>query len=345
MANQQIYLQLDGKHPIPYAFEADRFPVPRGSFSILHALEHKKVTSAEAIVYLTLNHGSTWISGETWCFSSPYLSEILGTGMSRSYAQKVLASLEAKDWLQKLAPNPTGNRYKIRSHNCERAMIPYNKDGKPLTFSVPRGAGGPIERCIAGEISWKAALVWIVLKLHSNWKVGEDTSGQTQQETLLALSKRCRMRLQGFQHLIQELEHAGMLQRLTPKSQAAIFQLYPKPFARPASAQRPRKSTKRSWKIETIGEYDTKTDGKYWYSVNFQWRVDRETEAIQIRIPGSQKWRRASDYEISQQMPRAIRETFNQALELDRIRRAVPGVNADERPQEAGEEEDFPFPF
>ena len=256
--NQQIYLQLDGKHPIPYAFEADRFPVPRGPFSILYALEHKKVTSAEAIVYLTLNHGSTYVSGETWCFSSPYLSEILGKGMSRRYVRKILASLESDGWIKTLAPNPAGNRYKIRSHNCEPAMIPYNKDGKPLNFFLPRGPGGPIERCIAGEISWKAALVWIVLKLHSNWKVGEETSGQTQQETLLALSRRCRMRLQGFQNLIQELEHAGMLQRLTPKSQSAIFQLYPKPFPRPQPRQRPRKPTKRSWKVETIGEYDTR---------------------------------------------------------------------------------------
>ena len=324
--SQQIYLPFGDKYPIPYEFEADRFPVPRGPFSILHALENKKVTSAEAIVYLMLNHGSTWISGETWCFSSPYLSEILGKGMSRPYAQKILASLESKDWIETLAPNPAGNRYKIRHHNCEPAMIPYNADGKPLTFNVPRGPGGPIERCIAGEISWKAALAWIVLKQRSNWRAGEDTSGQTEQESLLALSRRCRVRLQGFQNLIKALEQAGMLQRLTPKSQAAIFQLYPKPFARPQPMQRPTKPTKRSWKIESIGAYDVKTDGKYWYSMNFQWRCDRETEEIQIRIPG-RKWRRASEYERYQRMPRAVRETFEQALELDRIRRAAPGVN------------------
>lgn len=326
MVNQQIYLQLDGGYPIPYTFEADRFPVPRGPFSILHALEHKKVTSAEAVVYLTLNHGSTWVSGETWCFSSPYLSEILGKGMSRRYVRQSLASLESQGWIKKLAPNPAGNRYKIRHHNCEPAMVSYNADGKRLTFNVPRGLGGPIERCIAGEIPWKAALVWIVLKLRSNWKAGEDTSGQTEQETLLALSRRCRMRLQGFQNLIGVLEQAGMLQRLTPKSQAAIFQLYPKPFARPESGHRPIKRKQRSWKIESIGAYDVKTDGDYWYSMNFQWRCDCETGEIQIRIPGS-KWRRASEYESSQRMPRAIRETFDQALEFMRIGRAVPGMN------------------
>ena len=325
MSDQQIYIPLGGYYPIPYEFEADRFPVPRGPFSILHALENKQVTSAEAIVHLTLNHGSTWVSGETWCFSSPYLSEILGKGMSRRYVRKSLASLESKDWIEKLAPNPAGNRYKIRHHNCDPAMIPYNADGKPLTFNVPRGPGGPIERCIAGEISWKAALAWIVLKQRSNWKAGEDTSGQTQQETLLALSRRCRMRLQGCQNLIEVLEQAGMLQRLTPKSQAAIFQLYPKPFAHPepTPTQRP---TKRSWKIESVGGYDVKTDGKYWYSMNFQWRCNCETAEIQVRIPG-RKWRRASEYESSQQMPKAIRETFDQALELTRIRRAAPGVN------------------
>ena len=323
MSDQQIYIPFGGGYPIPYAFESDIFPVPRGPFSILHALENKQVTSAQAIVLLMLNHGSTWVSGETWCFSGPYLSEILGKGMSRRYVRGCLASLESDGWIEKLAPNPAGNRYKIRHHNCDPAMVPYNADGKPLTFNVPRGPGGPMERCIAGEISWKAALSWIVLKWRSNWKAGEETSGQTQQETLLALSRRCRMDLQGFQQRIRELEQAGMLERLTPKSQAAIFQLYPKPFARPEPRQR---LTKRSWKIESIGAYDVKTDGKYWYSVNFQWRCDGETGEIQVRTTG-RKWRRASDYESSQRMPRAIRETFDQVLELMRIRKAAPGVN------------------
>ena len=315
MSDQQIYIPFGGCYPIPYEFESDRFPVPRGSFSILHALENRKVTSAEAIVYLTLNHGSTWVSGETWCFSSHYTARILGKGMSRSYVTNILGSLKSKGWIEQLAPNPAGNRYKIQHHNCEPAMVPYNADGKPLMFSVPRGPGGPIERCIAGEIPWKAALAWIVLKQRSNWKAGEETSGQTQQETLLALSRRCRMALQGFQRLIAHLEQAGMLQRLTPKSQAAIFQLYPKPFSDsdPQPVQRP---VKRSWKIESIGAYDVKTDGKYWYSMNFQWRCDRETGEIQIRIPG-RKWRRASEYESNQRMPRAIRETFDQALGTD----------------------------
>ena len=333
--SQQIYLHLDGTYPIPYEFESDSFPVPRGPFSILHALENKKVTSAQAFVHLTLHHGSTWVSGETWCFSSRYMDRILGKGMSRRYVREILASLESEGWIETLAPNPAGNRYKVRHHNCEPAMVPYNKDGKPLSFSVPRGPGGPIERCIAGEISWKAALAWIVSKHRSNWKTEEDTCGQTQQETLLEFSKRCRMSTIVLQKIIKELEVAGMFQRLTPKSQAAIFQLYPQPFSRPQPRQRPRKPTKRSWKIERIGEYDTKTDGKYWYSVNFMWRVDRETEEIQIRIPG-RKWRRASEYESKQRMPRSIRETFDQALELDRIRRAAPGVNEDEN-------WDFPF--
>ena len=53
------------------------------------------------------------------------------------------------------------------------------RDGKPLTFAVPRGPGGPIERCFEGDISWKAAFAWISLKLKSNWKAWEETAGQT----------------------------------------------------------------------------------------------------------------------------------------------------------------------
>ena len=49
----------------------------------------------------------------------------------------------------------------------------------------------------------------------------------------LELSKRIRISLPTYQKLITELTQAGMLERLTPKSQPAIFQLYPKPFPKP----------------------------------------------------------------------------------------------------------------
>ena len=152
--------------------------------------------------------------------SSPYVSKKLGAGMSRRYVRKILASLTTKGWIKTIdTDNPMGNRYQIRHHLCAYNDVPVDEDGKPLTFAVPRGPGGPLERCFDGDISWKAALGWISLKLRSNWKAHEDTAGQTEKATLLELSKRCRITLPNYQKLITELTQAGMLERLSPKSQ------------------------------------------------------------------------------------------------------------------------------
>ena len=81
--SQQIYIPLGGKYPIPYEFEADTMPVPRGQYSVLWELRDGNITAAEAMIYLCMNHGSTWASGATWSMSVRYLSDLLGKGMSR----------------------------------------------------------------------------------------------------------------------------------------------------------------------------------------------------------------------------------------------------------------------
>ena len=48
----------------------------------------------------------------------------------------------------------------------------------------------------------------------------------------IELSKRIRISLRNYQNLITELTQAGMLERLSPKTQPAVFQLYPMPFDR-----------------------------------------------------------------------------------------------------------------
>ena len=73
--SQQIYLPLSGRYPIPYEFEADTMPVPRGHSSVLWELRDGNLTAAQAMIYLFLNHGSTWASGATWPLSARYLSD------------------------------------------------------------------------------------------------------------------------------------------------------------------------------------------------------------------------------------------------------------------------------
>ena len=310
---QQIFLPLGGIHPIPYEFEADTMPVPRGQHSVLWELRDGRLTSAEAIILLCLNHGSTWNSGDTWSMSVRYLSDLLNPGMSRSYVHKTATSLNNKGWIETIGKyNPSGNRYRVRHHLCESEDTPVDQDGKPLKFAVPRGPGGPLERCFDGDISWKAALVWIVLKLRSNWKAHEDTAGQTEQATLLELSKRCRITLPNYQKLITELTETGMLHRLTPKSQAAIFQLYPKPFPKPVQSSQP---TRREW----AGGRSLETDGEYWYSNNNQYRCSREyPHAVERRHRGGM-WKKITEYEKYQEMPPAILRDFERAIEAKAV--------------------------
>ena len=75
--SQQIYLPLGGQYTIPYEFEADTMLVPRGQSSVLYELRDGNLTAAEAMIYLCLNHGSTWNSGATWSMSVRYLSKKL----------------------------------------------------------------------------------------------------------------------------------------------------------------------------------------------------------------------------------------------------------------------------
>ena len=310
--SQQIYLPLGGQYSIPYEFEADTMLVPRGQSSVLWELRDGNLTAAEAMIYLFLNHGSTWNSGATWSMSVRYLSELLSPGMSRSYVQKTAASLNDKGWIETIdEDNPLGYRYQIRHHLCDPEYVPINKDGKPLKFAVPRGAGGPLERCFDGDISWKAALAWISLKLRSNWKAHADTAGQTEKAKLIDLSRRCRISLRNYQNLITELTQAGMLERLTPKSQAAIFQLYPKPFPRPVQ---PSPEIQQ----ETVGGKVIKTDGEYWYSHNYQYRCHRESGEVQRRQRGG-TWKRVSDFHKYQEMPQAILRDFERVIEAKRL--------------------------
>ena len=316
--SQQIYIPLGGQYPIPYEFEADTMQVPRGQFSVLSELANGRLTSAEAIILLTMNHGSTWNSGATWAMSGRYLSKLLGSGMSHRYLRSTVSNLSDKGWIETIdEDNPLGNRYRIRHHLCDPEDVPVDKDGKPLKFAVPRGPGGPLERCFDGDISWKAALAWISLKLRSNWKAHEDTAGQTEASTLLALSKRCRITLPNFQKMVTELTVAGMLERLTPKSQPAIFQLYPKPFPKPVKPQSELQPASRRERIHISGVGYIEYDGEYFYSHNNQYRCNAENGEIQKRQRGGM-WKRVSDYHKTQQMYASIRSDFQRCLEVRR---------------------------
>ena len=78
--SQQIYIPLGGKYPIPYEFEADTMPVPRGHTSVLWEFRDGNITAAEAMVILFLNHGSTWASGQRGACQVPMYQRNWGLG-------------------------------------------------------------------------------------------------------------------------------------------------------------------------------------------------------------------------------------------------------------------------
>ena len=189
----QTYLNLEVSEAGPirapqYEFQADTMQVPCGQHSILWALGEKEVTAAEAIVYLALNHGSSWNSGMTWCTPGRYLAGLLGPGMSVRYTRSVLKRLIEKGWIIAIPMSGRRVRYRLVHHLCDAEDVPLDRDGKPLKFAVPRGDGGPFERLFAKDISWKACLVWIVNKLYSDWKTGE-----TYPHTTGSFAKCCRL--------------------------------------------------------------------------------------------------------------------------------------------------------
>lgn len=281
--------------------------VPCGEFSALSELRTGHLRAAEAFITLLLNYRSNWVSGKTWRSSLRELSQL--TGISIRYLRDTLSDLMANGWVSYLSKGiNTGSRYQVVHHKCDRDEVPTDKNGYPLKFAVPRGKGGIFERLFAGDISWKSVIIWIMLKFHSNWK-----SGETFEISIETLRKWCRLSPQTVCDCLKELAQAGLLKRLSAKHEVGRYQLFPKPNGKPKPTYRPKRDKKST---------DTKTramavDGDWRLSFNALWRVNVKTSEIQTRASRwSGLWRCASDYEIYQEMPKPIKEAFDEVLEI-----------------------------
>ena len=302
----QTYLNLevsDDTSPIQlpqFQFQADTMQVPCGQHSILWALGQKEVTAAEAIVYLALNHGSSWNSGMTWCTPSRYLAGLLGPGMSVRYTRSVLKRLIEKGWIIAIRMSGNRRRYRLVHHLCEKEDVPLDRDGKPLKFAVPRGDGGPFERLYAGDITWKDCLGWIVLKFYSDWKTGE-----TYPCTMLEFAKRCRFRPATAVQLVKNLTAVDMLHRLSKPQEKSVFQLYPKPYPGLVTRADPPR-----FPIANDGVTGVTSDGKFWYSSKGKYRCCRETLKIEFRVNrAGEKWKPVLDCD-RQKIPPAVTLEF-----------------------------------
>ena len=209
---------------IKFEYEETTLQVPFGDFSILEELKAGKVKPIEAIVTLTLGYRSNWTSGLTWRTSTRQLHKAIG--VSHRYIRDTLN--RAVDWITRQTA-PVGNTagtWKVTHHNCSREEVPTDRDGLPQTFAIPRGEGGPFERMFAGDISWKGCLVWLLLKLHTDWEAKNGITAPLNMDTLCKWTGFSKSTVIA---IIQELQAAGMIERLSQRWERSVFQLYPKP--------------------------------------------------------------------------------------------------------------------
>ena len=285
-----------------FEYQESTLQLPFGVFSIFSDLKENRTSPIEAIVTLTLCYRSNWSKGLTWRTSSRQLADLIH--ISHRYVRSVLE--KASQWVQRKT-HPKGNiagTFHITHHRCEPAMVPMDKDDRPLAFAVPRGKGGIFEKLFAGDIDWKAALVWLMLKLHSDWK-----TGVTDKISMKTLAKWVGLGKQTVCDAIKALRNAGLLERLSKKWERSMFQLYPKPYPNRA-ARRKVKHQAEKYKIREM-----RSEGDWRYSFNELYRLNVGTAEIHTRkVKNRGSWQPIKDRE-RHEMPKVIQAAFEQTLE------------------------------
>ena len=299
---------IDRNAPIfkpAYEYQESTLQLPFGEFSIFSDLKANRVGPLEAMVTLTLCYRSKWSTGLTWRTSSRQLSDLLH--ISHRYVRDALA--KAMDWIQRKTA-PKGNvagTFQLTHHRCNPALVPMDADDRPLSFAVPRGVGGVFERLFAGDINWKATLVWLLLKLHSDWR-----TGVTDKISMKTLAKWTGFGKKTVCDAIKRLRKSGMLERLSEKWECSVFQLYPKPYQNRAA----RRHDERQ--VQKAKQREMRADGEWRYSFNERYRLNVVTAEIQTRaVKNRGRWQSIKDRD-RHRIPKAIRRDFDLALEATR---------------------------
>ena len=295
---------IDKNTPIfkpAFEYQESTLQLPFGEFSIFSDLKANRVSPLEAMVTLTLCYRSNWSTGLTWRTSSRQLSDLIH--LSHRYIRDALGKATA--WIQRkrVPKGNTAGTFEIKHHRCDPALVPMDKDDRPLSFAVPRGEGGIFERLFAGDIDWKATLVWLMLKLHSDW-----VTGVTDKISMETLAKWTGFGKKTVCDAIKTLRDAGMLERLSEQWECSQFQLYPKPYKNRATRRRAKRQAEKSQ------HRDMRAEGEWRYSFNEKYRLNVNTAEIQTRqVKNRGNWQPIKDRD-RHRMPKAIREAFNQTL-------------------------------
>ena len=296
---------IDKNTPIfkpAFEYQESTLQLPFGEFSIFSDLKANRIRPLEAMVTLVLCYRSNWSTGLTWRTSSRQLADLID--LSHRYVRDALGKAVA--WIQRKTA-PKGNSagtFQVVHHRCEAALVPMDADDRPLSFAVPRGAGGIFERLFAGDIDWKATLVWLMLKLHSDW-----VTGVTDKISMETLAKWTGFGKKTVCDAVKVLREAGMLERLSEQWECSVFQLYPKPYKNRAARRRVKRQAEKS-------EYrEMRAEGEWRYSFNELYRLNVDTAEIQTRrVKGRGQWVPLTDRE-RHRMPKAIRNDFELTIQ------------------------------
>ena len=279
--------------------------VPLGKGSVISNLGLRQMRPVATMTALTLNYRSNWDEGKTWWTSDRKLANMMG--ISHRYVRDALQELTG--WITRIKQGVRGSIYQLTHHLCEPQDVPQDKHGNPLKFAIPRGEDAPFEKMFAGEISWKACLIWILLKVHSDFK-----TGQTHPISMNSLALWSGFGKETVCEAVRELEEAGLLERMSARHKISVFQLYPKPSEK-RPVYRPKKRKQKSTYM------DMRTDEKHCYSFNEKYRCNIDTGAIEVRERhGRGRWHPLKDRE-RHLVPTVIMTAFDNLIaEVAQIR-------------------------
>ena len=274
--------------------QKDTMQVPFGLFSMLNALMAGDEKAFDAAIYQCYNGFSHWDFGESHSMSFRFLGKMFN--VTHQYVQQAVSRLTQK-WMDRLSGKHKISKFKLKHHLCDETLVPLDRDGRPAKCAMPRGEGGLFERLAAGDICWKSLIIWMLLKLRSDW-----TTGITDSVSLPQLCDWTGFGRTTVCNCIKELEWAGMLGRLERRPQEAqAYQLFPKPYA---NRHQRTPEAYRTWR-------NMRAMGDWRYSFNKEWRVNVETLDIQHRTDTRKPFRAATDYEKYVKMPKSIRRDFD----------------------------------
>ena len=305
-----------------FEFQEKTMQVPCGFGSILLQLQDGLICAFEALVYLDLNRMSTWSNGETRWISASKLARVYD--MSLRWVREVLY-VRLEKWAKRFKISRKGSRYILVHHDCHPDEVPLDRLGDPKKFAVALGEGGPFDRLYKGDISWRACLIWIVLFYYSEWDPKKGNCGETISMSLETLSKKVRIRKQTVSEAIKELTQAGMLKRLTPRWEAGVYQLYPKPRPK-GHAEHAKEKWERSRGRPGISASEPQRDETFWYSYNRLVRCRLEDLQFETRQRGTSVWKSADRDAVLRMKggQSIVRDLEQWCLDSNEIRKGLP---------------------